>query len=369
MNIKVLHIISGLKIGGTEKFLVNYIIKSSSIYEHEIISLSEKGKMTILLDQYNIKYKTLNFKKNFLFSFFKLISIIKVSKPHKVQTWLYHANFIGGLASFFAGNNKIFWSLRGTSIPQSFFSFSYLVILLGSFFSYFIPKVIICNGNSVKNFHIKLFYCKKKIGIIHNGFDPNIKFKENLYIKSYINSLPKNSIIIGAAGRYDKLKDYPNLFEAYSQISKNYKNIYFLFAGRNMNLNNFQINKLITKNNLLEKNIKFFDELDDLNYFFSVLDIFCLSSYKEGFPNVLCEAMINEVPCVSTNCGEVSLILENVGQIVPSKNSKALSVALEKYIQLNNSQRKAIGNLSKKRIKEKFLISECVNKYDNLYKS
>jgi glycosyltransferase involved in cell wall biosynthesis len=41
----------------------------------------------------------------------------------------------------------------------------------------------------------------------------------------------------------------------------------------------------------------------DMNAFFEQLDVFVLSSLREGLPNVLLEAMAMELPIVATRCG------------------------------------------------------------------
>ena len=75
------------------------------------------------------------------------------------------------------------------------------------------------------------------------------------------------------------------------------------------------------------------------------MDIFCLHSLSECFPNVLAEAMSFKLPCVSTNAGDASLILEDKKYIVDIKNSESLAKSLLKMTELPIDERKKITNI------------------------
>jgi glycosyltransferase involved in cell wall biosynthesis len=51
----------------------------------------------------------------------------------------------------------------------------------------------------------------------------------------------------------------------------------------------------------------------------------CLSSHREGFGNVIGEAMACGVPCVATGVGGVPEVVGNLGTIVPPGDPAALA--------------------------------------------
>ena len=67
------------------------------------------------------------------------------------------------------------------------------------------------------------------------------------------------------------------------------------------------------------------DFIEDIEDFYSSIDLFLLSSYNEAFPNVICEAMLCKQLIVSTNVGHISEIIGDNNYLSPKNDSLALS--------------------------------------------
>ena len=118
---KIIHIITSLLDGGAEGVLFRLCCKDK-MNQHLVVSLRNEGKYGKLLSKNGIKVYTLNMKPgNFSFiALYKLIRIIKNEKVDIVQTWLYHADFFGGLATRLAGMKNLIWNIRHSNFDKNY---------------------------------------------------------------------------------------------------------------------------------------------------------------------------------------------------------------------------------------------------------
>jgi glycosyltransferase involved in cell wall biosynthesis len=108
-------------------------------------------------------------------------------------------------------------------------------------------------------------------------------------------------------------------------------------------------------------------EVSNVSDYMSAMDVFCMHSETEGFPNVLGEAMCVGLPCISTDVGDASLLMGSLGEIVPAKDAMALSRAILSLASMDASSRRALGMKSRKRIIESFSLDVVVGKFSDIY--
>ena len=101
--IKVFHIISGLGSGGAQAVLAR-LTGYDKNYSHTIISFIDFGIYKNYFEQKKIELFKLNRKRKiFFFWIYKIILNFKREKPDIIQTWMYHADFLGGIVGKFIG--------------------------------------------------------------------------------------------------------------------------------------------------------------------------------------------------------------------------------------------------------------------------
>ncbi len=105
---------------------------------------------------------------------------------------------------------------------------------------------------------------------------------------------------------------------------------------------------LVAKLNLQNK-VVFLGTKNNVFDYLKFADIFLMTSSTEGYPNVLAEAMVMGLPCVSTDCpyGPSEMIESGVnGTLVPMKDIAAIAAGLRNYM-LDETKRKAHGLAAK----------------------
>ena len=162
---QVLHIITSLGDGGAEALLYR-MCRFDKEHNHIVISIMDEQKYGPLLNEIGVVVHTLNFPKGKIkiSGFFKLYRLIKQIKPDVVQTWLDHADMIGGIVARLAGIKNIVWGVHHTALVKGESKLSTIFISkINIFLSYFIPKKIIYCAQESKKAQEKIGYKKALI--------------------------------------------------------------------------------------------------------------------------------------------------------------------------------------------------------------
>jgi glycosyltransferase involved in cell wall biosynthesis len=365
---KILHVISSLNIGGAETMLIR-LIRGMPQHIHVVITLKTVGSLGNLLQVSGSKVHCINLTATTAWKAFpRMWYIIRQESPDIVQTWMYHSDLFGSLVSRLAGIKTIVWNVRNTEIPQGGLSITGLIIRLCAVTSSWLPKAIICCAHAGLEVHAARGYKQRKMFVIPNGYDTN-KWQPPGVCRNDVRrdyGLPNDALIVGIVGRYDSLKGYDVFIEAAGLISKSVRNAIFLMIGRHVDSDNAELRNLIDSRGG-DANFRLMGERSDVSQLMSTLDVFCLSSKAEGFPNVVAEAMLMQVPCVVTNVGDAARIVGSTGRVVPPGDSSALAEAIISFFRIGEEQRRVTGVSARQRIVDCYDIEVVSKKYDNLY--
>ncbi|MFP5080829.1 glycosyltransferase [Pedobacter sp. JCM 36344] len=366
----ILHIITTTDVGGTEMMLEKLITNSVSDEEHLVISLTSVGKIGDRLLSKGIQVQPMHLDgiSDFPRCVKDINNVIKKYKPNLIQTWLYHSDFIGAILGLY-NRIPVVWNIRQTKFAKTSPLSTLVIMRLCVIISYFVPKKIICAAYASAKSHVRFGYDKKKILVIPNGFDDkfaNYDLQSTRLLKERY-SIHDTDLIVGIVGRFHPDKDHLNFVNSSMLVARSIENSKFLMVGRNLDTENDVLMGWIKSVGLEDRYI-LLGEQTDISSLLALMDVFCLSSLSEGFPNVLGEAMLMERPCVSTECGDAEQIIGDCGVLVKVNDSFRLSAAIIKLLNLSSEERKAIGIKARSRILEKFSLIKTVNSYLLLYK-
>lgn len=368
----IVHIINGLESGGAETTMFA-LCTNDTANRHIVISLLDQGKYYQPLLEHGIEVYCLDLKGRgwFLQKMYRLYSLLKQIRPDVVQTWMYHSDLIGGLVAKLAGVKRIFWGVHNTVLtPKLSKRSTILVSKICSALSGFIPYGIICCADKALEVHAKQGYTRNKLHVIYNGYDLTKFIKVPLYrdkIRAEL-GIGSTALLLGCVGRFDPNKDHENLLSALSLLAEQGIEFYCCLVGFQMDNDNAVLTSWIAKRNLSEHLI-LLGTRSDVPALMNAFDLHVLSSAAEAFPNVLCEAMACETPCITTDVGDAAFIVGNTGWVVPPGNSPALANAIKLAIhaKADTAAWQIRATTARERIVSHFSVAKMVNGYKHLW--
>ena len=366
-NNKIIFICPDINSGGAENIIFN-LAKAISKNDILLISLTDIGYYGSILRKEGYKIYSLNMKKN-IFVFFKifylLILIIRF-KPRIIQTWLYHANLIGGIAAKLLGVKQIYWTIHHDFEYRNLYMKLEMRILV--FLSYIIPDKIIYGSNPVKNNHVSNGYSREKSIVINNGvstskFRPISKLRDSIRKDLNIN---KHCLLLGNIARYNPLKDHETLLKALIILKNKDINFKCILIGQGLSNKNKEL-QIKVKNYGLQDNVILYGKTHEINKILNAFDINILTSKKECSPISLIESMSSGIPCISTNVGDAIELIGDSGWVVNTSDHNAIA-KLIMDINLDKNILKINSKIARKRVEDFYPIEKMINKYQKLYR-
>jgi glycosyltransferase involved in cell wall biosynthesis len=173
-----------------------------------------------------------------------------------------------------------------------------------------------------------------KIRVVRNGVDLERFFPVGrVQARQRFGLRPHDNVLV-SAGRLVEGKGFHRLIPLLSRLSDQYPNLHLLIAGAGTTSEDMEqsLRDLAAEAGLADR-VHFCGALshEDMRYFYSAGDVFCLATRYEGWANVFLEAMACGLPVVTTDVGGNSQVirLEEVGALVPFWDADAFGQALK----------------------------------------
>jgi glycosyltransferase involved in cell wall biosynthesis len=371
--IKVLHVITGLETGGAEMMLVKLLERvSQDLVSWEVVSLTNAGDLGSRIRELRIPVFALGIRRGLPDprAITRLVHRLQISRPQVVQTWMYHADLIGGLASKLVGSLPIAWNIRQSDLdPIHSKRLTIWTAKICARLSSWIPTRIVCCSNSAARVHRELGYAAHKMVVLPNGFDV-ARFKPDNDKRAATRSelgIDKDSPVIGLVARFDPQKDHRTFAEAAAILTARVPAARFVLCGGGVTWQNETLVRWIDERGIRER-VHLLGRREDISSLTNAFDIATLSSaYGEGFPNVVGEAMACGVPCVVTDVGDAAWIVGDTGRVVPVRDPRALADAWFEMIEVGDGARQELGARARTRIVEHFDMETIAERYVSLY--
>lgn len=370
--LKVLHVIVGLEIGGAELMLERLVDaqRRGGRVHPSVVSLTTTGPIGRSLQSIGVPVHALGSRSvhaapRVVVNLFRHIRSVR---PDVVQTWMYHSDLLGGIAAKLEGATPVVWGIR-SSTPLRAISLSNMTALACAATSRVLPRVIVCNSDAGKRAHAAIGFPAGRIRVIPNGCDLT-RFEASSALRAAARvrfGCPDDAVVIGTVGRMDPHKAYDTFVHAIGQVMRQDSRVRMLMAGRGLDPRNVQLQTWLSAAGVDKTRVVLAGEQDDPVPAFAALDVFCLSSVREGFPNVVMEAMAMELPCVVTDAGDARQIVGETGSVVPVGDVDGLATALSSLVNAAPCDRRAIGTRARRRVEARFSMDKAVAAFESVY--
>jgi len=365
---KIVHVITDLDIGGAEIMLHRLLCASrdSSEYQHVVISLTSTGPIgqKLLAQGCAVFECGLHSLWTMPAAILRLRKLLLQLQPDIVQTWMYHADFLGGVVARSCGLKNIIWGVRSTQVPINS-RLTGLLVKANALISSYVPKKIVCVANAALESHRKFGYDSKRMLVITNGIDLDDFFGGSK--PSYPLKISTASpLIIGCVGRFHADKGQDVLLQSFAQVLLQQPDLRLMLIGRGCDASNTELGALLDSLNLNHA-VNLLGERHDIATLLQSMDIYCMPSRSEGFPNGLVEAMACGLPCVATDVGDAAVLGEGIVQFVAPSSVAELTKGLQLLLDKSPAERLRLGQQAALRIKEHYSIENVRSQFEALY--
>lgn len=371
-KLRLVHVITGLSTGGAELTQLRLAECLSSEFDQQVISLTSGGSVVETLAAAGVEVVSLGMRRGIPDpgGIWRLAGMLRTRKPALVQSWMYHADLVAGLAALLGHRPPVVWNVRNASLhPSAVRRGTAWTARVSAKLGRALPTRIVCCSNTARDVHVGIGYPPERMVVIPNGFDvtrfrPDPEERERFRMEL---GIPIGAPTVGCVGRFDPVKDHYGFLQSAARLAKRHPEARFVLCGAGVEPSNVEIMGWVRELGL-EDRCMLLGQRTDLEYVYRALDLLVLPSYTEAFPNVVGEAMASGVPCVVTAVGDAPLIVGDTGRVVPPRDTEALAAAIGDLIGLTPDAREVLGARARVRIQEHFGLAAMVARYEELYR-
>jgi glycosyltransferase involved in cell wall biosynthesis len=268
----------------------------------------------------------------------RIIFIFLKYKPDIVNLGTPKVALLGLMAAKITGVKRRIYTCRGFRFEHESGMTRRILVLMEKITG-FCAQRIICISPSVEKFALENnLFSKAKTMVINYGSSNgvNLKLFNNKNISEFQKTILKqelnltNKFIFGFVGRLADRKGIKELLDAFLEIYKSNENTSLLIVGPIENSQIKDISVIETLKNhpgIVYTGNKL---LNEIPFYISILDVFVLPAWWEGFGNVLVQAAAMKVPVITTDAtGTKDAVSHQYnGIIIPKHDIKELKNAM-----------------------------------------
>lgn len=355
--IRVMHVITGLGVGGAETMLVNLAVHGRALgLDQRVVSLLPGGENAERLRDAGIPVEDLGMAagRASATAALSLARQMRRHRPQVVQSWMYHADLAAWAARALlprGGRPKLAWGIRCSDMRVEHYGRQLRWVIAACVRLSARPDAIVANSRAGAEVHRALGYSGRRMTVIPNGIDTAL-FRPDAGLRAsgrVALDLAEGTTAVALVARTDAMKDHATFLAAMAQVPE----LRGFLLGRG------------TEDLALPPNVAALGARRDVVLLLPACDMIASSSaFGEGFSNALAEGMAAGLVPVATDVGDARLLVGETGFVVPPRDPSALAEALRAAA---SAARAGQGQAARSRVVADFGLETALLAFRELY--
>jgi len=362
-RMKLVHLISSLKIGGAESMLVDMIrYLPTERYEHTVLYFHD-GPNRKQLEQLGVR--TIQIRGTWFlydpFFWWRLYRTLQKIKPDLIHAGLWVANF----AARFVG--KIILRIPTICVVHQPVMYDGFVRNACDAFTFkFADKIVAVSQDVAHSLQQKKWIDVQKTILVPNGIDTKrvqyLVHEQAQTRAAY--GLAQEHVVIGSVGRFVPIKNYGQLIDVFAELHMQMPHARLLLVG--VGELEHELRQQAQRLGCARE-IIFIVGKQSYGYY-PLMDCFVQPSLQEGLSIALLEAMVAGLPCIATITDGTHAVITHTldGLLIQSGNKKQLYDALV-CMMSERKLRVQLATEAKKTVENRFSLDRTISAYQTLF--
>jgi len=356
---RILYVISGLTRGGAERQL--YLLlkhMDRAAFEPAVVSLGGPGPVGEAIRDLGVPVTELPRRGRLeVRRLAALHRIVRAFRPHILQTFMLADTLYGFAAGRLAGVPVLLTSRR----TDRYTEFPRLLRKLNEV-AWRWADAIICPSHRAVS-HVPARFAARHV-VIPNGVEPLPVRRDRAAVRRSLGIAP-DAFVVGTVGRLVPAKNHARFVEVAGAVAARRPDAAFLLVGGGQLEADI---RAMVRERGLDGRVVMTGERTDVGDLLGAMDVFLLTSDREGLCNAVMEAMLAGVPCVVTDVGgNPELVKDGESGMVRTPAAPALAEAVLRLAS-NGSLRRSLGEAGRRRMEAEFGVGATTRATERLYR-
>jgi glycosyltransferase involved in cell wall biosynthesis len=364
---KILFLIRSLENGGAERQLVllanelgrrRHSVTIGAFYGGGVHEKSVRPDAVRLIDlKKTSRWNMAGFALN-------LLRLVRSEQPDVIHGYLSAGNLAAALGQLAAPASQLVWGIRDSDIGAK--NYGWVTKVASSLLRLVSRRagLMIFNSQTGYNHWASGGYAVRNSVCVPNGIDTTeffpdpgagLRFREQYGIAA---SVP----LVGMVARLDPAKDHAGFLRAAAKVMQRIPQAHFLCLGEGSAEYRKRLQDLANELRISHQ-VLWPEPTRAMNQVYNSLDVFCLASHAEGFPNVVAEAMACGRKCVVTDVGDAAFVVGETGRVVPPGDPDELATAILAVL----GQSVADISSPRRRVQDEFSIEAMATRTEDAF--